>query len=214
MYVCMYNVCGQLKFRSEALHHAKTHPISTTKLMYIRIYTCIYAVHCTYIQMYFPYDATTHPYTHTHTYSNVYTCIHICIHTCKRAHTYTYTHVHTHIHIHTQTHTQTYPPHTHTHRAGQFWSRLIFIQNFGIDPLDYLIEISQSDDQTKQLVGSDHSVTWQRRKQRCLYAGDRQGAKGAGQHGGPNEPLIDGVYTDYIVDGPFDTSFAYSQFGQ
>ena len=47
----------------------------------------------------------------------------------------------------------------------------------------------------------------------CLYVGDRQGAKGAGLHGGPNDPVIEGVYTDYEVDGPFDTDFRFSRFG-
>ena len=47
----------------------------------------------------------------------------------------------------------------------------------------------------------------------CLYVGDRQGAKGDGSHGGPNDPVIEGVYTDYEVDGPFDTDFKFSRFG-
>ena len=47
----------------------------------------------------------------------------------------------------------------------------------------------------------------------CLFVGDRQGAKGDGSHGGPNDPVIEGVYTDYEVDGPFDTDFKFSRFG-
>lgn len=42
--------------------------------------------------------------------------------------------------------------------------------------------------------------------------GDRQGAKGAGTHEGPNDPVIEGVYTDYMTDNPFGSNFKYSLF--
>lgn len=77
---------------------------------------------------------------------------------------------------------------------------------------DYLIEIPGTP--TRDLVGDGHSRTWRLKKQECIYVGDRQGAKGAGLHGGPNDPVIEGVYTDYITDGPFDTNFMFSQFGK
>ena len=77
----------------------------------------------------------------------------------------------------------------------------------------YLITVSHPDSPPRQFVGDLYDFTWLAEKMPCLYVGDRQGAKGHGSHGGPNDPVIEGVYTDYEVDGPFDTDFKFSRFG-
>ena len=88
------------------------------------------------------------------------------------------------------------------------------IENYGDDPDNYLIEMFFGGNQQRQLVGSMGSVTWEHQKRKCLYVGDRQGSRGAGLHGGPNDPVIEGIFTEYMVNGPFDTDFKYAQFGQ
>lgn len=108
----------------------------------------------------------------------------------------------------TATHT-----HQHTFGTGQFWGVPISVKRYGPESSgDYMIEIPGTP--TRKLVGSGHSRTWQMKRQECIYIGDRQGAKGAQLHGGPNDPIIEGVYTDYITNGPFDTNFKFSQFGK
>ena len=95
---------------------------------------------------------------------------------------------------------------------GQFWSRPITIVQYGSNPDHYLIEIPGNTQ--RQMIGDRHSTTWQREKRQCFYVGDRQGGRGLEIKGAPNEPLIEGVYTDYIMDGPYDTSFTFSRFGK
>ena len=99
------------------------------------------------------------------------------------------------------------------HNTGQFWGVPISVEHYGPESSSYyLIEIPGTP--MRHLVGDGHSRTWRLNKQECIYVGDRQGAEGAKLHGGPNEPVIEGVYTDYITDGPFDTNFMFSQFGR
>ena len=140
--------------------------------------------------------------------------MHTHMNACTHACTTTYTHAHTHTHTctcaHTQTHTRTC---THTH-TGQFWSLPISIERNGSDPTYYLIEVPQSGNQRRRFIGDQHSVTWQGETRKCFYVGDSQGAKGAWQHEGPNDPVIEGTYSDYITNGRFDTNFEFSQFGK
>jgi hypothetical protein len=96
--------------------------------------------------------------------------------------------------------------------VGQFWSRPISIVQYGSNPDHYLIAIPGNTQ--RQMIGDRHSTTWQRENRQCFYVGDRQGGRGLEIKGAPNEPLIEGVYTDYIMDEPYDTSFTFSQFGK
>lgn len=98
---------------------------------------------------------------------------------------------------------------THQH-TGQFWNTPIAVEAFGDKPGNYTITIAGN--QPRQLVGSIHKFTWQLERKQCLYVGDRQGAKGAGRHGGPNDPVIEGVYMDYMTEDPFGIDLKYSLF--
>ena len=51
------------------------------------------------------------------------------------------------------------------------------------------------------------------RRMYCLYAGDGHAGSVYEVPAGPdNGPVIEGVYTDYIVGGKFETDFRYSHF--
>ncbi len=45
----------------------------------------------------------------------------------------------------------------------------------------------------------------------CLYAGNSQGGTIA-ELVSPNDPVLEGAYTDYIVEDAFDSAFLFSQF--
>ena len=53
--------------------------------------------------------------------------------------------------------------------------------------------------------------TWDGTDIPCLYAGSRQGGP-VYEVEDPNDPLIEGRYYNYIVDGPFATQYQYSHF--
>ena len=57
-------------------------------------------------------------------------------------------------------------------------------------------------------VAFQYFITWDRRYEMCLYAGSRQAGTTSYS---PNAGVIQGVYTDYIVDR-FTTDFQYSVF--
>ena len=51
------------------------------------------------------------------------------------------------------------------------------------------------------------------RRMYCLYAGDGHAGSVYEVPAGPdNGPVIEGVYTEYIVGGKFETDFRYSHF--
>lgn len=99
---------------------------------------------------------------------------------------------------------------------GQFWNIPITIEPFNSTNRLYTATVNRpsSSLKSRQFVGCLYDFTWHLEEKYCLYVGDRQGAKGSGIHKGPNDPVIEGTYLDYVVDGPFSTDFGFSQFGK
>lgn len=63
----------------------------------------------------------------------------------------------------------------------------------------------------RQFVGRHYDLSWSRDFEDCLYVGNRQGGP-IREVDFPNDPVIEGHYTDYIVTGGFQTMFKYSVF--
>ncbi len=106
--------------------------------------------------------------------------------------------------------------------TGQFWNVPIQVQPYtgpvkeGVNGDSYyVITTSHPDEPPRSFVGWLWQVTWEKKKEYCLYAGNRQA--------GPlyeilddtvNSPVIFGKYADYKVDTPYDTDFSYSHFNE
>ena len=57
-----------------------------------------------------------------------------------------------------------------------------------------------------------HFQTWDNRMS-CLYAGNQNGGT-VYDVADAHDPLIEGVYNDYITGGPFSTAFSFTQFDE
>ncbi len=77
----------------------------------------------------------------------------------------------------------------------------------------YVITTNHPDEPPRSFVGWLYPLTWEYRREYCLYAGENQA--------GPlyeilddsmNSPVIFGTYRDYIVAEPYATDFNYSHF--
>ena len=53
--------------------------------------------------------------------------------------------------------------------------------------------------------------TWESKKRQCLYVGNRQGGS-SDEVDSPNDPVIQGRYTDYVVNDTLGTEFEYTHF--
>ena len=58
-----------------------------------------------------------------------------------------------------------------------------------------------------------HSETWDSQKKQCLYVGNLQGGS-SHEVPGLEDSVIEGLYTDYVVDSEFETQFRYAVFEQ
>ena len=65
--------------------------------------------------------------------------------------------------------------------------------------------------QTRQFVGFLYPLTWEFDERPCLYVGNGQGGP-IDEVADPNDPVLQGEYTDYIVDSLFSTDFAFGHF--
>ena len=65
----------------------------------------------------------------------------------------------------------------------------------------------------RQFIARLYSNTWDKRGKECYYAGSAQGGP-LGEIESPQlrDSVIEGRYTDYIVDSLFDSEFLYTQF--
>ncbi len=103
--------------------------------------------------------------------------------------------------------------------TGQFWNVPINIERY-LGPLKdgstrdntYVLTVNYPNTSPRTFVTFLHSPTWDRRgKEYCLYGGNRQGG-GIFEIESPNDPVIQGRYRDYIVEGKFGVEFFYSLF--
>ena len=121
--------------------------------------------------------------------------------TNTHTHIYTLAHIHTHTHSHTHTLTLT---RTLTH-TGQFWGRFMLGQSQ--PPLSHPRErydkaMTIFHETTQKRFSGFVKRAWSHRDM-CFYAGDKQGS-----------PVIQGAYTDYEVEGFFDTAYQFSRFDE
>ena len=100
--------------------------------------------------------------------------------------------------------------------AGQFWNIPISVSPFNEAQKLYAITVQHPDSQPRSFIGDLGSSTWDGRKEYCLYVGNQQGGSlhKADAMGGPNDPLIEGKYYQYKVDGDFATKFVYAHFNE
>ena len=75
----------------------------------------------------------------------------------------------------------------------------------------YNVTVEHPSSKSRSFSGFKYFLTWDYEKKDCLYAGNSQG--------GPSPELedlkdsvIEGRYSEYVTDGPFETQFRYSIF--
>ncbi len=65
----------------------------------------------------------------------------------------------------------------------------------------------------KNFTGILYGLTWEFKDGPCLYAGNRQAGPIA-EVDRPDDPVIDGLYSEYKVDGLFTTTYKYGRFDE
>ena len=109
---------------------------------------------------------------------------------------------------------------------GQFWNIPISVTRYtytGPEIIDYLdldhlyaITVSSPsgvETEARTFVAELYTYTWETRNELCFYAGNTQGGSLREiTEEGFNDPVVEGSYKDYIVDGLFEHNFAYSRF--
>ena len=101
--------------------------------------------------------------------------------------------------------------------TGQFWHLQFYQQEFtgefniggtreGAFNITTPLELG-----SRSFIGLQYSLTWDRREETCYYAGSKQ-AGATNYIPSPEETIIEGGYTDYMVDHNFDTDFRFSVF--
>ena len=64
----------------------------------------------------------------------------------------------------------------------------------------------------RSFVGLKNGVTWEMERRPCYFVGNGQGGKLSKEEiADPNDSVIEGRYTDYIVESTFATDYKYSQ---
>ena len=60
-------------------------------------------------------------------------------------------------------------------------------------------------------MGFLYPLTWEFDERQCLYVGNGQGGP-IDEVDNPNDPVLQGEYTDYIIDDLYGTDFAFGHF--
>ncbi|XP_064387533.1 uncharacterized protein LOC135335856 isoform X2 [Halichondria panicea] len=106
---------------------------------------------------------------------------------------------------------------------GQFWNIPIQVVPYNGPFTEHQVEddvatfsviINSPGDSPRQFIAWLRFPSWEyERRMYCLYAGDGHAGSVYEVPAGPaNGPVIEGIYTDYIVSGQFETDFEYNQF--
>ena len=100
--------------------------------------------------------------------------------------------------------------------TGQFWNIPINVVRYN-ETIDgtvrsdtYTITVNYPGQQS-QFVGFLYPLTWEFDERQCLYVGNGQGGP-IDEVDNPNDPVLQGEYTDYIVDDLYGTDFAFGHF--
>ena len=111
--------------------------------------------------------------------------------------------------------------------AGQFWNRPIRVVPFSGVMTDgsvapdntYEVRITSrrsngAEQVLRSLTGLLEDLLWEGGEGPCLYAGNSQGGP-IYEVENPNDPVIEGVYKDYRVQGLFEESqYVFAQFDE
>lgn len=104
---------------------------------------------------------------------------------------------------------------------GQFWNIPIGVDKY-TGPLEtgssredaYIVTVNYPDQDPRQFLSMLDTPLWDsKRKGYCLYAGNSQGGD-VFELDSPNDSVIEGEYTDYIVSDSFAFEFPYSHFDE
>ena len=77
----------------------------------------------------------------------------------------------------------------------------------------YSVCVSHPQSSTRRFVAEYFTQKWDNSVSTCLYSGNIQGGRLL-EVSDPdfNDPVIEGEYTDYVVEGLFQNSYKYSRF--
>lgn len=104
--------------------------------------------------------------------------------------------------------------------AGQFWNIPVSVEPFkGLDrngnpvPQRYVVNITSSfSNEARSYTGWLYDLTWSFEEGPCLYVGNRQ-AGPIYEVKDPNDPIIEGRYSDYLVQDLFsEEEYKYTLF--
>ena len=77
---------------------------------------------------------------------------------------------------------------------------------------DYVITVNHpNSDKPRSFVGLMANVTWEFEQRVCYYVGNGQGGE-ISEVAKPNDPVIQGEYSEYKVGSLFSAGFMYSNF--
>ena len=108
--------------------------------------------------------------------------------------------------------------------AGQFWNTPVTVVRYNgtldrgggnLDPDRlYIVMVTPQDGAPpRSFLAEGYAHTWENRTVVYLYAGNAQ-AGWSGEVDALRDPVIQGRYRDYIVDGLFETDFLYDKFDE
>ena len=80
---------------------------------------------------------------------------------------------------------------------------------------DYIVTVRYPGTPPRSFVGLKNGVTWEMERRPCYFVGNGQGGKVSKEEiAEPNDSVIEGRYTDYIVESTFATDYKYSHFDE
>ena len=78
---------------------------------------------------------------------------------------------------------------------------------------DYVITVRYPGSDLRSFVGIESSVTWELERRLCYFVGSGQAGRLAEVSApDPNDSVIEGGYSDYIVESLFATNYTYNHF--
>lgn len=93
---------------------------------------------------------------------------------------------------------------------GQFWNIPITVTDVAGTP--YIELYDEGHDRHRIFPAFFYDLVWDHSYDGCYYAGNSQG--GPERSRDPINSVIEGTYSNYIMDGLFDTEFEYDRFDE
>ena len=97
------------------------------------------------------------------------------------------------------------------HFIGQFWNIPITAQVYNATADKYIITVHPPGEVSRHFIAERYKYTWDKLRRVCYYAGSGQGGC-SGELASADDSVIEGRYTDYLVDGLYAHEFKYAQF--